>query len=237
MDEQEPARQQQRTFPPNFRDVGGVPTQNGAIIRRGRVFRSSHLSGLDDTTLESLRQLGITTVCDLRWPNEIECQGRDRLDDGNTHYRYIPLANPERDGGESSGPGTGGAPRADAFFRYALESATDSIRETLETFADGANYPILVHCTNGRYRTGLIIALLLKIAGVSNDLIIRDYLLSQGQRLLTFPTGADPKLQPDDLERTFAWIDETYGDIDGFCHAIGLSEEQLAEIRRQLVER
>jgi len=54
----------------NFRDVSA---ETG--IRPGRFFRSSELSGLDETGRERLRRLGVTDVADLRSPREVERRG------------------------------------------------------------------------------------------------------------------------------------------------------------------
>ncbi|MEO2034157.1 MAG: tyrosine-protein phosphatase [Planctomycetaceae bacterium] len=41
-------------------------------------------------------------------------------------------------------------------------------------------FPVLVHCTSGKDRTGVVIAALLTIAGIERPLIIEEYLLSDG---------------------------------------------------------
>jgi protein-tyrosine phosphatase len=42
-------------------------------------------------------------------------------------------------------------------------------------------YPVLIHCTSGKDRTGVVVAALLRIAGVSDNVIIEEYLLSDGE--------------------------------------------------------
>lgn len=41
-------------------------------------------------------------------------------------------------------------------------------------------FPILFHCLSGKDRTGIVIAALLLILGISEELIIKEYLLSEG---------------------------------------------------------
>ncbi|MGK7874930.1 MAG: tyrosine-protein phosphatase [Xenococcaceae cyanobacterium] len=42
-------------------------------------------------------------------------------------------------------------------------------------------YPVLIHCTSGKDRTGVVIAAILKIMGVPDEAIIEEYLLSNGE--------------------------------------------------------
>ncbi|KAI8967163.1 protein-tyrosine phosphatase-like protein [Mycotypha africana] len=53
------------------------------------------------------------------------------------------------------------------------------IREALMVFTDAQNYPIEIHCTQGKDRTGLVSALIMHIAGVPEDIIVRDYAKTQ----------------------------------------------------------
>ncbi len=42
-------------------------------------------------------------------------------------------------------------------------------------------YPILIHCTSGKDRTGVVVSALLKILEVPDKVIIEEYLLSEGE--------------------------------------------------------
>lgn len=41
-------------------------------------------------------------------------------------------------------------------------------------------FPVLIHCTSGKDRTGVVVAALLTIAGIDRSIIIEEYLLSDG---------------------------------------------------------
>lgn len=41
--------------------------------------------------------------------------------------------------------------------------------------------PVLVHCTSGKDRTGVVVAAILLILGIDRDFIVQDYLLSEGE--------------------------------------------------------
>jgi protein-tyrosine phosphatase len=42
-------------------------------------------------------------------------------------------------------------------------------------------FPVLIHCTSGKDRTGVVVAALLTILGIDRSIIIEEYLLSDGE--------------------------------------------------------
>ena len=55
------------------------------------------------------------------------------------------------------------------------------LNEVLQPFENpDLRYPVLVHCLSGKDRTGIVIAALQLIMGVDRELIIEEYLLSDG---------------------------------------------------------
>ncbi|KAG9292735.1 hypothetical protein G9A89_008323 [Geosiphon pyriformis] len=60
-----------------------------------------------------------------------------------------------------------------------LEGCHDEIREIFEIMIDCENFPMYVHCAYGKDRTGFIIALVLSLCGVDDEIIIQDYSISQ----------------------------------------------------------
>ena len=42
-------------------------------------------------------------------------------------------------------------------------------------------FPVLIHCTSGKDRTGVVVAALLTIAGIDRSMIVEEYLLSDGE--------------------------------------------------------
>jgi Tyrosine phosphatase family len=65
--------------------------------------------------------------------------------------------------------------------------AKEQVAMALRVFVDPANLPVLVHCVHGKDRTGLIIALLLLLLGV-NEEMVRDFSFSYHCRpVVLFP--------------------------------------------------
>lgn len=75
----------------NFRDVGGLSTPTG-IVRRNRIFRSAQPGQITPEGAESLRQLGITTMFDLRSTVEISSYDFMQVKDMNGIQRIsVPI--------------------------------------------------------------------------------------------------------------------------------------------------
>jgi hypothetical protein len=64
-------------------------------------------------------------------------------------------------------------------YKEFLSSCKDEILDALRIFSERQNYPILVHCTQGKDRTGLMCMLLLGIAGAPDSNIVNDYAKTQ----------------------------------------------------------
>lgn len=77
----------------NFRDVGGLPTQTGTV-RRNRLFRSAQPGQITPEGAESLHQLGITTMFDLRSTVEIPNYDFMQVKDMNESKEFLFPSSP-----------------------------------------------------------------------------------------------------------------------------------------------
>ena len=62
-----------------------------------------------------------------------------------------------------------------------LEHCTAEVRACFDVLADKSSYPVLVHCTQGKDRTGLIVLLVLLLLNAPNEAIEKDYRLSESE--------------------------------------------------------
>ncbi len=58
------------------------------------------------------------------------------------------------------------------------------------------NLPAVVHCTHGKDRTGLLVALLLLMLGVDEAAVVQDYVLSEEELKVGFRAGQKPGQRP-----------------------------------------
>jgi protein-tyrosine phosphatase len=166
----------------NFRDVGGLPTQDGAEVRAGLIFRSEGPASFEPVHRSELAELGIRLVCDLRAeterlrvPNDWADTSRILNLDINADLRANPSELLTTLAGDQS---VEALKRANVSNYAAMPAALRPwLRELFEAIVDG-DTPVLIHCTAGKDRTGVLVALLLLALRVPRDIVMADYLRS-----------------------------------------------------------
>ncbi|KAI1391178.1 tyrosine/serine protein phosphatase [Hypoxylon trugodes] len=124
-----------------------------------------------------------------------------------------------------------------------MDASGPEIVEALRTLTTPSSPPVLVHCTQGKDRTGLIIALALMTLGVPTDAIAHDYLLSQEglkveqeSRLVEIReiglSAEWASTPPDFVERLEDHLRTKYGGINGFLSSVEFGDDE----RKRLVE-
>jgi protein-tyrosine phosphatase len=141
----------------------------------------------------------------------------------------------------------------EAIYRYMIERCGGSIAAAIRVLCAVDAFPALVHCSAGKDRTGVVVALLLAVLGVPDEVIAADYALS-ARYLDPDRTTAIGQLQAstglgDDLTRALlasppeliltvlAWTRRSAGSVDRYLLGHGLSADELALLRSALVAR
>ncbi|RAH83381.1 hypothetical protein BO86DRAFT_408649 [Aspergillus japonicus CBS 114.51] len=120
------------------------------------------------------------------------------------------------------------------------DSSTDSSSAT-------SPYPVIVHCTQGKDRTGLIILLLLLLTGaVTQEAIRADYILSEGELVVEVEErlkevrmlglSEDYTKCPDGFTAQIcAHLDTKYGGVEGYLKRSGVDQLALERVRKNLL--
>jgi Tyrosine phosphatase family len=215
---------------PNLRDAGGLRTQDGGRLRRGRFLRSAALVQLSPGTAQAVTEYaGPACYLDLRTDQEIESGGEPAalLSQG---WRWLRVPVCDRL------PGDDGKTPADQLRRY-LEHwplYTAAARQAAQSLRAG---PVLIGCALGKDRTGLVAALVQRWLGVFPQDIIDDfefsnYCLARGRHLLPAPWN-DPRRQ---LTTAAGWVCEAALEIAGACFPESLAPAGIGDLRRDLVD-
>ncbi|MFV0259857.1 MAG: tyrosine-protein phosphatase [Acidimicrobiales bacterium] len=156
----------------NTRDLGGIPLAGGTL-GRGRVLRSDGLHGLSDADRSLLADLGLRTVVDLRSAEE-QAERPSALAGLDAELVSLPVFAGRME------PKPGETRTLRNAYATMIEACAAPLVEAVETLARPGALPALVHCTAGKDRTGVVVALTLDLLGVADELIIGDYAVSAG---------------------------------------------------------
>ena len=224
----------------NARDLGGHPTVDGAHTRYRSLLRADDLAQLSAEGLEALRDYGLETILDLRWPEEAArypspapaalCAVR---------YRRISLLSSTEDEWRLRS-----REAAKEQWKCAvLEHVRLELRVVLGFIAAAGPGPLLFHCVAGKDRTGLIAALLLALAEVEPRAIAADYAASSENLragYLERYADADPEriLEalrcPEEGAHNMLRFLERAGGVRAYLGEIGLTDAQIARLRARL---
>jgi len=214
----------------NFRDLGGHPTVDGRRVRTGRVFRSDSLHGLTEADVTELRRIGVTTVYDLRMPEEVEAFGVGALYDGEGAARYVhaPIFETTPEHWLASDEPYS-AERVGREYFDMLELGAVSIHRIAADLGSEHNLPAVFHCMAGRDRTGTVAAVLLSTLGVDDATIAADYAIT-GERL------PEEGLVSGAVEELLAHLQRDHGSAVDYLRSTGVTDEALGSLRRALLE-
>lgn len=118
--------------------------------------------------------------------------------------------------------------------------------QALRVFIDPATSPTLVHCTQGKDRTGLIVSLVLFILDVPLEAIEHDYMLTSGalesereERLAEMReiglTDDWFETAPDMIARTARHLDDVHGGLNEYLDKIGFGQANRLKLRELLL--
>jgi protein-tyrosine phosphatase len=225
----------------NMRDLGGYPA-SGGVVRWRALFRSDAPHRLDAAGLAALAALDLRTVVDLRTHAEVE------IAPSPLHVLAARVAHISILGGDlQSLPLELGA-----IYRHVVEKCGASIAAAIRVLCAGQPFPALVHCSAGKDRTGIVIAMILSVLGVPDEIIAADYALSGtyldggqvpvigqlqaatglGAKETEELLGSPPQLILGALARARA----LGGTVDGYLVGHGVGPAHLTALRAALID-
>ncbi|MET0183499.1 MAG: tyrosine-protein phosphatase, partial [Caulobacterales bacterium] len=157
----------------NFRDFGGQTTRSGAHVKTGMLFRSDKLSALTADDHATLEPLKFQRIFDLR--RESESKNAPTVWPGPTILE-LPLFRDEsgpttfdrllNDPAARKNPETARAGMRDLYQKLVhAPSAQDGYKSIFSYLAEPEHFPVVVHCSAGKDRTGVVCALILGALG------------------------------------------------------------------------
>ena len=246
----------------NFRDFGGYAIGGGRSLRTGILFRCGHLAGATQGDIEQLKALGLSVIVDLRRASERIRQPTGRWADrcrmissghvGDDDHLWTFLRGSDLSAGSIRGHFIDFYSRLPFDIRY-----IDLFSRFFDALATTPG-PLLVHCTGGKDRTGMIVALTHRLLDVHPDDVISDYLRSNrawdfdlhgafvaswiceeiGRAPEQAGVRAVMEVDPTYLDAAFAAIEDQSGSLDAYFETVlGVTRAGREAIALRLTDR
>jgi protein-tyrosine phosphatase len=139
----------------------------------------------------------------------------------------------------------------DDLYLHLLEESSERLVDAIRIIAAGE--PTLVHCTVGKDRTGVTVALALSAVGAEREAVIADYALTESQlpaqrsqRIVEYLRTQHPdavhavalatQSPAPVMRRLLEQVDERWGSAGGYLLAHGLRQDELDALTATLVE-
>ena len=228
----------------NVRDLGGYAAEAGPVTWK-RYYRAGAPTHLDEDDIERARGLGIRSVIDLRRGDEGQRDRPHPITELGAVYHLLPIVKEDA----SVTAIAGRLISAERYLAY-LEVGGESFREVFEVLGDPASYPVVVHCSAGKDRTGVVSAMALEILGVPRETIEADYAMTNLERerataywearggwyatatpeQCDFALSVPPEAMPGFLDG----LQARYGGAEGYLRGVGVTAEAIRGLRRVL---
>jgi protein-tyrosine phosphatase len=230
----------------NFRDVGGLRAETGRV-RDGVLYRSDGLHRLGEAGRAELRERGVGIVIDLRDENEARLMPDD-LDGLDVEVLRLPVFE-----GSGASQGAGGI-SLDALYERIVTQHASVVVSAVREIARAGERSVVVHCTAGKDRTGVVVAIALMAVGVDREEVIEDYARTEtnlaGEWLEQMVTmvgrygipdtpelrvlmGGSPR---EAIEGAIDTVERLHGSTREYLLASGLELSDLAALERLLID-
>ncbi|CAK5275325.1 unnamed protein product [Mycena citricolor] len=209
-----------------------------------------------------MKDLGITAVFDLRSDTEIEKYNTPLPTIEGVEVHHVPVFQKEDYSPEMMARryqlyASGKTEASLAFmelYSQILDSGGPAFGSILRHVRDRPSDGCLFHCTAGKDRTGVIAAILLKLAGVDNQAIAHDYALTRigrepAREMIMERLSKEPLFASNSeaamnmftcrsvtMSAFLDLLDAKYSGAEGYCkNIVGLSDEDISVIRQNLL--
>ena len=132
-----------------------------------------------------------------------------------------------------------------------LSEGAAQFQRAFSIISDWPQMPLVYHCAAGKDRTGLLTMLLLGVLGVDDDVIVRDYALSEPAMLrmmewarteypdLETRMSASPKYflsaNPRAMTNLIQKLREQHGDFNGIAASLGITETAIESLKSMML--
>jgi protein-tyrosine phosphatase len=231
----------------NTRHLGGFVTSDQRVTSALALVRSDNLTRLTLEGQNAAINDGVTTVIDLRFAQELEKAANPFAARVDMKYLHLPLMTTAQ---TEAIEAVRAASTTQEAYCATLEGFGDNIAAIVKAIAEAPKGRVVLHCSAGKDRTGLMTALVLNAVGVSKHDIAEDYALtnvflqaSYDQELSQITdleerqkTFEDLKVKPEYMLETLDFIEQVYGSTNAYLQNCGVNPETLEKLKIRLLE-
>ncbi|MFP3750631.1 tyrosine-protein phosphatase [Bacillus altitudinis] len=244
----------------NFREVGGLQTTDQMVIKQGMIYRSADLSRLTKQDILTFSTLGIQTICDLRTSSERKSHPPKIME--HDKIVHIPMQPDSMMPSKwtmfrmliAEGKSLSFTPIMKDVYQSMLYERKKEIQQLFTLLSDEKNYPLMLHCTSGKDRTGFLSALIQLAAGVPVHTVLSEYMRSNEGvkmlvkrqerfvRMMSLYRVSKEQIQPllgvqqDYLEDVLNEMMDTYGSAERYLlEACDIPKAQLLKMKNILL--
>lgn len=217
----------------NTREMGGYQTEDGKYTRCNVLLRSDEQKNLNERDIAFLLERKITTIIDMREQRAVKKAPSPFNEMASFNYYNVPIEE-----------GSGVPESVDAIpASYMKIAGAVNINQVFKYIANAPD-GVLFHCAAGKDRTGVVSAILLLLARVSDKDIIENYMLTKKYNRKRFALVRKnyPCIDIDivipqekNMIRFLQLFREKYGSVENYLHTIGILPEEMQMLKNKLV--
>ena len=233
----------------NVRELGGYTAADGRFTRSNSLVRADNLARLTAAGQQAVQKSNVSTIIDLRSPYELELETNPFAQSADARPAYLEL--PLMDASDTESMALlNAAPNLTEMYKIMLRRFQKNIGEIFTAVVAAPVGTVVFHCHSGKDRTGLVAALALKLAGVTDANIAADYALSDRYLAERYSEILAQKDDPEARARlaeqltakpevilgALLYLEEQYGGVEGYLEVCGLEQTLQQGLRERLLE-
>jgi protein-tyrosine phosphatase len=232
----------------NVRDLGGHRTEDGGETQYGRVIRADSVRGLSEAGWRALVDYGVRGIVDLRWAEELAEDPPlefpmdvthvslfgDRTEMSAVDALVAPIKDPA-------------ARKRESYIEF-LKRFRTNFGRAVSAVAGAPEGGVVVHCAGGVDRTGLTVALLLRVCGVPTRDVAADYAASEQRWAPYIPEWVNDatteeerewrtllaRCPPEAMVSVLDELERTHGGVEAYLLGAGADRPSLRRVRERL---
>lgn len=217
----------------NTRDLGGYNTSDGDITKKFSIIRSDEQLNASEQDISFLIAHKITTVIDLRTADDVHNKPSSLACVSGLNYYNYPIV-------EGSAVPNSAEEVPSSYMKIV---ASPSMKNVFECIANALN-GVIFNCSAGKDRSGVVSAILLLHAGVADDDIVENYVLTKyylRKKLDYIRENTDLDMNivtpcEDYMRKFLKKFRDEFGNTEIYFTRLGLSQKDITKVRAKLLK-